>query len=813
MRDRNLPRKPLRRAFWLIALAGILSIAAGLRAVGINWDEGRHLHPDERFLCQVESAIDPARSLREYLDTDRSPLNPNNRGFGFFVYGTLPLMAVQALGTWFAAPANDLDRSLFGVDLGPEYGAVHLIGRALSAGCDLLTTLLVFAIGATLYGRGVGLLASALYAGAVLPIQQAHFFTVDAMATLCTTLAMWFAARAATRAHWSDDVLFGVALGAGLACKASIFPVVALMGISVVLRFAAHGDAMRAKAAVSHPAHPRRSAALAVRALLSLNVVVIAALLSFRLLQPYAFVPPYPYTPSASPSVRAFETLFNIAAPRFNPAWLEQMDKARRQQQGDDDSPPNHQWATRPPLFFAWFNLVAFGLGWPLGVVAWIGWAWALYEGLRGRAESWRHVLPVSWIGLYFAWTGAGWVTTMRYFLPIYPALAVTAAWVLVRAAAPDLDASRPGHTAPPRWRRALGGTAIAAVLIATLAWAWAFTRIYTQPHTRIAASRWIYANLPSAVTALIETDAGVHEEAISIPTARTVSSNAPSAPLPHLPVAAPGMPATARFRPAQPGRLIGLRLHTLRVRDLPPAPIARWVTAAVSGGDLAAEARCALPPALDRGVVEAHAVECRFDPTPLDAERDYELRIEASEALELAGTALADEGSWDDALPVPLPGLDPDGRYATLALEMVWEDDETKRRRLQHVLDRSDYLVISSNRFYGSLPRNPRRWPMSLDYYRALFSGELGFALAADFAAPPALGPLRIDDQHAEEAFTVYDHPRVLIFRKTEGYDPARSAAILARADLGRVVRRRAAEVGDPPTALELPAAVARRE
>jgi hypothetical protein len=91
----------------------------------------------------------------------------------------------------------------------------------------------------------------------------------------------------------------------------------------------------------------------------------------------------------------------------------------------------------------------------------------------------------------------------------------------------------------------------------------------------------------------------------------------------------------------------------------------------------------------------------------------------------------------------------------------------------------------------------------MTINYYRRLFSGELGFDLVADFTSRPALGPFQFPDQEcpfalmeatyvhqtqpvvvrlppAEEAFSVYDHPRVLIFQKTARFDLARARALL---------------------------------
>ena len=53
------------------------------------------------------------------------------------------------------------------------------------------------------------------------------------------------------------------------------------------------------------------------------------------------------------------------------------------------------------------------------------------------------------------------------------------------------------------------------------------------------------------------------------------------------------------------------------------------------------------------------------------------------------------------------------------------------------------------------------------------------------------------INDDSAEEAFTVYDHPKVLIFKKTAAFSPDQARAILSRADLDTVVHMSPAQVG----------------
>jgi YYY domain-containing protein len=77
------------------------------------------------------------------------------------------------------------------------------------------------------------------------------------------------------------------------------------------------------------------------------------------------------------------------------------------------------------------------------------------------------------------------------------------------------------------------------------------------------------------------------------------------------------------------------------------------------------------------------------------------------------------------------------------------------------------------------------------------MFEGNLGFELVAVFESYPQLvlsgveeiGPIIINDQAAEEAFTFYDHPKVLIFKKSADYNAEQVASILGEVDLSNVV------------------------
>ena len=787
-----------KTALTALLLAAILAGAAYLRCVGLDWDAGQHLHPDERFLAQVEGALAPAASVREYFDTVNSPLNPNNRGYGFYVYGDLPLILVHWAGRWFGRPGNDLDQTLFGVDLGPDAGTVTLVGRGFSVACDLIALFALFAVGLRLYGRAVGLVAAALYAAAVLPIQQSHFFTVDACASMFVVIAFWFAAGSLEAARWSDDALLGLALGFGMACKLSVAPVALIAVLATAVRIA------RNRQSAGLPA-------LVVRGGAGLSLVLLAALLAFRLGQPYAFLPAGGAAPSAAPPGGVATDLRGLGSVllrvRPNPAWLDQMRQLARLMSGEVDHPPIYQWTNRRTLLFPWTNMVRFGLGWPLGLTAWVGWLWALAQILRRRGCWPRHVLPVAWIGVLFVWQGCQLTMSMRYFLPIYPFLSLLAGWLLIALLRPPLGSVKAHQSAP--LPRLAGMTMLALVLLSTFAWAFAFTRIYTRPHTRIVASRWIYEHVPSDATLTMQADDGLYTYQIGLPhnwTPAETPAGDPTAPAVEYTYLAAGEQRVLRFTPPRSGRLVALTLN--HILDPAGAVATRDLREALgtNGGPVAAGTAPGAPRRHAQRGVE-YPVEVQ--PMELFAGRRYLFQLgPLARPLVFSGATIATEGAWDDTVPLPLPGYNAwRALYHQYPLEMSWEDTPQKRARLRYVLDHADYIVISSNRFYGALTRLPRRFPMSIDYYRALFAGRLGFELVREFSSPPTLGSLRFDDQSAEEAFTVYDHPRVFLFRKTAAYRSEVTAEILGRANLDAVVKDHADRATGAPVSLPLPA------
>jgi len=154
-------------------------------------------------------------------------------------------------------------------------------------------------------------------------------------------------------------------------------------------------------------------------------------------------------------------------------------------------------------------------------------------------------------------------------------------------------------------------------------------------------------------------------------------------------------------------------------------------------------------------------------------------------------GSTIAFE-HWDDPLPLYRPNQ-LNSRFNLVELTMFDKESQAKWRKIYSTLNSSDYLVISSNRVYASTLSLPDRYPTNKKYYELLFSGQMGFTKIAEFSSRPGLSiPLNICiqlpgnnygkqiqntlpcngiefiDDYSDESFTVYDHPRVYIFKKT---------------------------------------------
>jgi YYY domain-containing protein len=816
------PTPKPRSKLWLfdLLLIYVLLMGAYLRFTGLFWGDYQYLHPDERFLVWVGTDISPVHSLAEYFNTAQSTLNPNNVGHGFYVYGTLPMFITRYLVQWIYGHSGFMEMTN--------------VGRALSALADLLTVLLVFLVAERLYDKRVALLSSAFSAVAVLQIQQAHFFTMDTFINFFSFLAFYFAVRVmlapkgepeatdppgvefageeleyATPAPsanlisrfvqepiFMSSLGFGIAFGLAMSSKLNAFPMAVCLPAAVLIR------------SFGFPAKERQD-----RLMQALPHLILAGLVSiflFRIFQPYAFTGP---------------GFFNV---KLNPQWIDNLRALEAQTGPNVDFPPAMQWARRP-VWFSGQNLVLWGLGFPLGILAWAGFLWAGWRILKGEWK--RHLLLWGWTGGYFVWQSLASNPTMRYQLPIYPTLVIFAGWAVITLwdrrpkRARDQDPSGiSGGAAQDRPVRFAGWLAVLAgglVLLLTTVYAIGFANIYNRPITRVAASRWIYQNIAGPINVQIQTSQGANSQPL---------------PFPYQGSLTPQASYITTFQAGSSGNIQAVYLP--HAKDLQGSQKVDFtLTISDPGGEAQPLGIASLTANLTAGSDgRGDAVTLKFaKPVSVEKDKTYTLALslpndaaDQGASVSLAGETIANEGDWDDGLPLRMDGYDPfGGLYPTdVNFNMYTDDNPEKLSHFLQILNESDYLLITSSRQWGSLPRIPERYPMTTLYYRNLigcpaektiewcynvaqpgtFQGDLGYNLVKVFESDPGIGPVSINDQFAEEAFTVYDHPKVFVFRKSSNYNPMRAAQILGAVDFSQMIQIPPLQFASHPANLMLP-------
>ncbi len=553
-----------------VLLCCILLLAGVFRLYNINWDQNQHLHPDERFLTMVGNAMQLPPTFFSYLDPQISLFNPANNNQRFFVYGMFPLIV------------NKIIALLLHTD---TYTDFTLQGRVLSGISDLFVVFLVFLIASLLRKKehlhpSVPYFASFFYAISVLPIQLSHFFTVDTFLNLFLVTTFYFLLRFYyNRKHW-EVILAAVLFGLAVACKISAVYLLPLFLLFLVLPYFLKTDGkLHAKTYIFSHLH-------------SLLFVMITF-----------FIVTYSITRLANPYL--FETA-NFLNPTINSNFIASIKELKSWEGIDIWFPPAVQWMTKPPIIYSLSNLFFYSLGIVQSVAIVIG----IYVLVRHQRKPLLFML-LSFFLLFFIYQSVQFSKPMRYFLPLFPFLAIMG----------GIGAEFISR----RFHKAIGAVFIILLLIYPLA----YFSIYLHKNTRVAASEWIYKNLPQSDRILTE----------------------------------------------------------------------HW-----------------------------------DDPLPFLLEENYGKRFVI------------------DQLPV----FDP--------------DTPEKWDKMRQLLNDNDYLILSSNRGWGSIPTVPQKYPTMTSFYQNLLANRLSYKKVQEFTNYPSLKylgiPITFPDDNADESFTVYDHPKVIIFK-----------------------------------------------
>ena len=567
-----------------LALFGLAFLGLVLRLYGLDWDQGNNFHPDERQILFHVIQLSWPSSVAQFFNAATSPLNPH-----FFAYGSFPLYLLAAAGNILSHISPAL----------ASIANLTLTGRALNALFDAGTILLTGWLGLLLtndrtpgrrYGWSVALLAAALVAFTPLQLQLSHFYAVDTMLLFFVTLTVFACVKLVDTdkpVRWS--LIAGLGYGLALATKSSAAPLAVPLFVALVMRW-----------------YKKGLSSILVPFLLSICSTTVV----FLVAMPYAF----------------------LDMPEFIQQVSFQGDLAR----GAIDLPYVRQFAGTTPYLYEAQNMLLWGMGLTLGLATIGGFLWLCWRLWKRDVGTWLVVL--SWVVVYAAITGSFYVKFMRYMLPIYPFLTLMAASGLIALVQHEIKNTRDFKQA---WLTILPYIAILIVLAGTMFQGLALLNVYSQPNTRIEASRWIYSHL-------------------------------------------------------KPGSVLTYE---------------QW-----------------------------------DDPLPV--------------AIDSHDPAIYQQATYFDASKQPQQGLD-----------LYGQDTTAKAQQLANILPTIDAITMASDRLDKSIPRLPCRYPLTIHYYQLLFSGQLGFHLAAQFENRPNLFGIILNDSSADESYSVFDHPTVRIFVRDNPY------------------------------------------
>ena len=640
----GLPKRHVR----LAALLLILGLALALRMYGLDWDRGIPFtpHPDERAILFEVAELSPPSpgNLGSLLSAEESTWNPK-----WFPYGSFSLYLMRGV-------------QLVSEAAGAEITDLRVTARVISGLADVAGLFVIYLLGSRLYSRRVGLLAAGLLSVAVLHIQLSHFFAVDTIQAMFAVVALYFMYRVARHGGLGASALAGLFMGLGLATKASQLPIFLAFGVAQLMYLfdLAGGEA-------SQTTFGRRLRSTAIGSGTGLAVAFVA----FFIAQPYAL----------------------IDWSRYRADFTEQSEMVRRIR----DYPFTRQYASTTPYWYFIQQNALWGLGLPLGLLAWGGALWVAVRGLAWRPAVGYVALGLVLPGAILIWSNS--ITTVAL------AAAISIAALL---------ATLPLRRADTR--------------IAVLLLAWVVPYFLITGAFDVKFMRYMIPITPFLVLFGSRFAFAIWEQ------------------------------GERRFGSLKDGRYLRQ---------------ARWAMVAVA--------------LFVAGSTSFYALSY------LSVYSATHTAVRASEWINdnVRGTTLVLKEHWEEGLP----GLQ---AYRLGELPMYDPDGPPKLTLISEELAKAETLVLFSNRLYGTLPRIPERYPASTAYYELLFSGRLGYELV-DFEAtyPSFLGvsfvhdtfsrpglpvPEPLDDfrpsaipinlGHADESFSVYDHPTVLVFRNEKRFD-----------------------------------------
>src|ERR1035437_8495568 len=360
-------------------------------------------------------------------------------------YGSLPLYilatyngVVNSLHNTPMFQRMDMNRALIG-------GA-----RAISGLVDTGTIVFIFLICLLVFTPSVALLASALLAFTALHLHASHFFTVDTFVTFFSVGAVYFALRIYKRGTLVNYILAGAFYGMAIASKSAALPFAAAILAAQLFRFCLLPG--KTKAGTQEMLDSWRN----------LGCAALTAFGVFFICMPHALLD-------------------------FDTFMRDQNEQRRILITGEADVPYNRQYINTTPYLFYMENLVKYTMG-PYGAIALFAFFFYIagfFKNLKdGKIPGKEIAVILAGVVPYFLIVGVSFAKFNRYMIPFTPFLALLAAKLLY-----DLyDRVK---------NKKIGAVIISLTVLSAMFYGFAFMNVYTNSHSWIQASRWMFKNMP----------------------------------------------------------------------------------------------------------------------------------------------------------------------------------------------------------------------------------------------------------------------------------------------------------------------------
>jgi Dolichyl-phosphate-mannose-protein mannosyltransferase len=374
-------------------------------------------------------------------------------------------------GLWYGGASG----AVHALALHPE--AVYTLARVAAALLGTVALWLLYATGARLFSRAIGLLAAAIEAVAFLPVFYAHLALNDVPTLAPVTLSLLGSAGVLRKGRRRDYLLAGVGLGLACASKYTAGIVLLPLLAAAATRYLDVAPGARAYAIGRHAA-------------IGLVLAGIAALIAFLVANPYAVLDYRDFhSELLHQSTLSAEAQGKLGAPREGGL-----------------------------LYYLW--TLTWGLGWVPALAA-LGGALAVWRKERrlGFMLVPAPLLFLAFMGLQGRYFG-------RWLLPIFPILCLLAAffalWLaqaivrLVSRRARTVGAVGPGEDTTSASRRAAGRPArklqvgvVALVVVALLAQGLVYSvhsgLVLSRADTRNLTRAWMVAHVPKGALIVAE--------------------------------------------------------------------------------------------------------------------------------------------------------------------------------------------------------------------------------------------------------------------------------------------------------------------